>query len=360
MKRTALNLVSTAAIAASVAAQIAAPAGTPVATGTAVRVAESGVLTRLVKEEKTAREVVLVRRQGPVILFRLTNSPPGVYSQFTPDEFDEAEFRIQIPEQAAYADAVARRWLHAARRLHAAVTPALPFLDLKQNNALEPTIQAAWYYVRAAQQANRLGGTGQVDAAKWLREAHRLFAAAGAAAGWHPYGESAAIRAWMCLAELGQLDEAEAGLARQREPDVGDASWGVYWLARAQILYAREQPRPALDAVIRSYLHETKDIETFPDALMLAAQCYEDINETHRARDVYYEVARLFSATDWAAEARIRLKTMMDMGMTAAAEDPNIAGIFFGTEENMNEKVMAYLKENESETAPTSPGKVTR
>ncbi|MCX7818538.1 MAG: hypothetical protein N2652_04915 [Kiritimatiellae bacterium] len=355
MTRIAAILVA-AALGSGAAAQTAPPA-----TGTSARVVEPGVLTRLVKEEKAVREVVLVRRQGPTIFFRLTNSPPGVYSQFTADEFDEAEFRIQIPEQAAYADMVARRWLNAARRLHAAVAPALPFLDLKQNNAFEPTVRAAWCYVRAAQQANRLGGTGQVDAAKWLAEAHRLFAAAGAAAGWHPYGESAAIRAWMCLADIGRLDEAEAGLVRQREPEVGDAAWGVYWLARAQLLYAREQPRGALDAAIRSYLHETKDIETFPDALMLAAQCYEDLNEVHRARDVYYEVARLFPGTDWGDEARIRLKTMMEAGMTAAPEDPNITGIFFGTEENMNEKVLRYLRETETHppTAPSAPGKAT-
>ncbi len=357
MKRVVAIVAGTAALAAAAAAQTTAPASAATATGAAARAVEPGVLTRLVKQEKAVREVVLVRRQGPTIFFRLTNSPPGVYSQFTADEFDEAEFRIQIPEQAAYADAMARRWLNAARRLHAAVAPALPFLDLKQNNAFEPAVQAAWYYVRAAQQANRLGGTGQVEAAKWLGEAQRIFAAAGAAANWHPYGESAAIRAWMCLAELGRLDEAEAGLARQREPEIGDASWGVYWLARAQILYAREQPRPALDAAIRSYLHETKDVETFPDALMLAAQCYEDLNEVHRARDVYYEVARLFPGTDWGAEARIRLKTMMDTGMTAATEDPNITGIFFGTEENMNEKALKYLKETETHTAPAAPGK---
>ncbi len=357
MKRFAAILGGVVALAAGAGAQTAGPGAA--ATGTAARVVEPGVLTRLVKEDKVVREVVLVRRQGPTIFFRLTNSPPGVYSQFTADEFDEAEFRIQIPEQAAYADEFARRWLNAARRLHAAVAPALPFLDLKQNNAFEPTVRAAWYYVRAAQQANRLGGTGQVEAAKWILEAHRLFAAAGAAASWHPYGESAAIRAWMCLAELGRLDEAETGLARQREPEIGDASWGVYWLARAQILYAREQPRLALDAAVRSYLHENKDIETFPDALMLAAQCYEDVNEVHRARDVYYEVARLFPGTDWAIEARIRLKTMMDTGMTAAPEDPNITGIFFGTEENMNEKVLKYLKETEPQTAPQAPGKAT-
>jgi len=45
--------------------------------------------------------------------------------------------------------------------------------------------------------------------------------------------------------------------------------------------------------------------------------------------------------------------------MTAAPEDPNITGIFFGTEENMNEKVLKYLKETEPQTAPQAPGKAT-
>ncbi len=345
--RTRAWVAAVTAAAAVAGAQAPAPAATnrPPDPG--------GVLVRLVKENQAVREVVLVRRETSTIFFRLTNSPPGVLSSFEPSQFDEAEFRLQIPEQQAYAEAARRRWLDAARRLHAALAPALPYLDLPNNNALEPTISAAWYYVRAAQQAARRGEVGRPDALRWYGEAQRLFQAAGRASEWHPYGESAAIRSHLCLIEMGRLDEAEAGLARQREPEVGDAAWGVYWLARAQLLYARERPRPALDAVIKSYLHEDKDVETFPDALMLAAQCYEDINEVHRARDVYYEVARLFPGTDWGDEARLRLKTMMDLQMAARPEDPNITGIFFGTEENMNELVLKYLKE--SEPAPAVP-----
>jgi tetratricopeptide (TPR) repeat protein len=318
--------------------------------------AEPGVLVRLVKENEAQREVLLVRRQGDVIFFRLTNSPPGVYSQFKAADWDEAEFKIQIPEPAAYLEASRRQWASAARRLHVAIAPALPFLDLPRNNVFEPAVRAAWYYVRAAQQAARRGEAGQADARTYYTAAYEVFREAGRAASWHPYGQCAAIRAMLCLVELGRLDEAEAGLAKFPEPEIGDMAWGVYWLARAQLYYAREQPRYALEAAILSYLHENKDVETFPDALMLAAQCYEDVNEVHRARDVYYEVARLFPGTDWGDEARARLVNIMDRRMTERPEDPNIAGIFFGTEENMNEKVRQFLKETEPKPNSSTTG----
>lgn len=339
------------------AAATAVSAQTPPPSGAAAKPADpGGVLVRLVKGEQAVREVVLVRREESTIFFRLTNSPPGVLSSFEPSQVDEADFRLAIPEQQAYAEATQRRWLDAARRLHGAIAPALPYLDLPRNNVFEPAVAAAWYYVRAAQQSARKGEAGRPEAVRLFGEAQKLFSAAGRAASWHPYGEPAGIRAFLCWIEVGRLDEAEAGLARQREPEVGDAAWGVYWLARAHLLYARERPRPALDAVILSILHENKDVETFPDALMLSGQCYEDVNEPHRARDVYYEVARLFPGTDWGDEARLRLATMMDLGMTATPEDPNISGIFFGTEENMNELAQKYLKESEPKTAPPAQG----
>ena len=337
------------------AALAAAPAPAQPTNAPAKPAAPAGVTVRLMKDGEPFREVILVKREGPDFFFRMTNSPPGVMSSFQTGDFDETEFRFTIPEEQAYAAALQRRWAQAAALLHAAIAPALPFLDLKENNATDAAITAGRYYLRAAQQAFKRGDAARPEADKWYTYAYALFTAAGRSAGWHPYGESAAIRAQMCLTEMGKLEEAAKGMAGVREPSPGDASYGVYWLARGRLLYAQEKPREALDAVVLSYIHENKDVETFPDALMLAAQCYEDVNEPHRARDVYYEVARLFPGTDWGDEARLRLKFIMENGMTAAGEDPNIAGIFFGTEEDMNALANAYLKESEPQTAPAGP-----
>ncbi len=314
--------------------------------------APEGVLVRLGKEGEAIREVILVKREGPEIYFRMTNSPPGVMSSFKVEAFDDAEFKVVVPEEKAYAASTQRRWAQAAALLHGALAPTFPFLDLRENNATEPVMAAARYYLRAAQQAFKRGEAGRPEAEKWYGYAHALFTAAGRSANWHPYGESSVIRAQMCLIEIGRLDEAAKGLAAAREPAPGDASYGIFWLAKARLLYAQEKPRDALDAAVQSVIHENKDVETFPDALMLAAQCYEDVNEPHRARDVYYEVARLFTGTDWGDEARLRLKFIMENGMTASGEDPNIAGIFFGTEEDMNALANKYLKESEPKAAP--------
>lgn len=337
------------AIAALAAAGLCAQAQT---NAPAKPAAPEGVFVRLGKEGEAIREVILVKREGPEIFFRMTNSPPGVMSSFKVDAFDDAEFKVAVPEEKAYAAATQRRWAQAAVLLHGALTPTFPFLDLRENNATEPVMAAARYYLRAAQQATKRGEAGRPEAEKWYGYACALFAAAGRSANWHPYGESSVIRAQMCLIEIGKLDEAAKGLSAAREPAPGDASYGIYWLAKARLLYAQEKPREALDAAVQSVIHENKDVETFPDALMLAAQCYEDVNEPHRARDVYYEVARLFTGTDWGDEARLRLKFIMENGMTAAGEDPNIAGIFFGTEEDMNALASKYLKESEPKAKP--------
>lgn len=337
-------------MAAALAAGLSAPAQTNAPAKPAV---PDGVLTRLMKEGEAVREVILVKREGADIYFRMTNSPPGVLSSFKPELFEETEFRITLPEEKAYAAAFQRKWSQAAALLHGALIPTLPYLDLRENNAAESVMTAARYYLRAAQQALKRGGdAAKPEADKWYGYAYAMFTAAGRSAGWHPYGESCVIRAQMCLVELGRLDDAVKGLAAAREPSPGDGSWGVYWLARARLLYAQEKPREALDAVVQSYIHENKDVETFPDALMLAAQCYEDVNEPHRARDVYYEVSRLFPGTDWGDEARLRLKFVMENGMTTSGEDPNIAGIFFGTEEDMNALASKYLKESEPKAKP--------
>jgi hypothetical protein len=336
-------------------AALAATVASGQTSGPVRQVGAEGVTVRLAKENEPLLEVILVKRQGPTVFYRMPNAPAGILSQFTFDAYEEAEFRIEIPEEKAYAAALQRRWSTAGAILHNALLTTLPYLDLPENNAADSVMSAARYYLRAAQQAAKKGGdAAKAESDKWYQYAYGLFAAAARAKDWHPFGESCLIRAQICLLDLGRVDEAEKGLATARAPEPGDASYGVYWLAKARLLYAREKPREALDAVILSSIHETKDVETFPDALMLAAQCYEDVNEIHRARDVYYEVARLFTGTEWGDEARLRLKFIMENGMTTAAEEANITGVFFGSEEDMNALSAKYLTESEPKAKPAA------
>ncbi|MDZ4198889.1 MAG: hypothetical protein U1E27_06340, partial [Kiritimatiellia bacterium] len=127
----------------------------------------------------------------------------------------------------------------------------------------------------------------------------------------------------------------------------GDGAFGVYALARARLTYARGDSRAALDLLIPSILYENKDVDVFPESLMLSAECYEDILEIHRTRDVYYEIARLFPGTEWAVEARQRLWTIHRNQMTKETEDVDVVAVFFAGKEDMDEVVAEYLDKTE-------------
>ena len=73
------------------------------------------------------------------------------------------------------------------------------------------------------------------------------------------------------------------------------------------------------------------------DALLVSAQCYEEMQEWHRARDVYYEVARIFPATDYAAMSIKRLRFIMKKELSMGKEKVPIEYIFFRYKEDMNE-----------------------
>lgn len=334
------------ALAVALVAAASAPAQQPAAAPAAVSPASTnaGTPVRLMAENEKPMDVMLMLRKGDEIFYRLPNAPAGVMASFKFDRYQEAEFRFTLNEEQAYAYAFQRKWAQAAQLIHAAIFPTLPYLDLPENNATDPAIRAGRAYIRAAEQLVEAGGETNVAAAmRYYASAYQVLDAAGRAA-WHPYGESAHLRSLLCLIELGKLDDAEKSLKATRVPEIGDASWGVYYLTKATLLYRQEKVREALDSAVLSYIHENKDVETFPDALMLAAQCYEDVNEPHRARDVYYEVARLFPGTDWGDEAKSRLQFIMDNGMTSKPEEANLAGVFFGTEEDMNGRANDFLK----------------
>ncbi len=299
------------------------------------------------------REVLLVgRAANGRILYRLPNQPAGVSASLNPAEFSDAEFVVTNDDArafAVYAAARQRQYVPAAQTSLVAFASARPFLDLPENNAAEPVLQAGMHLGRAAEAWDRLGAanTNAAANARKLRELALAVFQDAARADWCPVGDLAKARRAMCLTDLGRLDEAELALRAIRAPDVGDAVWGVYWLAQGRLLLQQGKTPAALDAAIQSLAYENKDLQTFPDALMLAARCYEDLNEIHRTRDVYYELARLFRGTEWGEEARRRLKVIMTNNLTRKEEPANIAGVFFGSQEDMNRLCDDYLQATE-------------
>ncbi len=342
------------------AASLAFAAGIARAQGPAAPAAGGGLRTMVTLDVAT-REVFLLGRSGGDILYRTPTSPPGVSATMKPDAVQRAEFDITVDDNAVFAFARKRQWLQAAQKILSVVQPTLPFLDLPDNNATDWAIKAGVYLRKAAQTAAQGSPAERETAPRLFASAYAVLNAAGRAE-WHFYGESARMRAILCLIDLGRLDEAEKELARVREPDKGDATYGVYHLARGELLFARKKYVEAMDAAIQSLIYETKDIESFPDALILSARCYEELNEMHRTRDIYYEVARLFRGTDWGDRSRARLRRIMRDDLAAEAEETDIAAVFFGSAEDMKEVIEKFLagsegvKDIDVDAPATEPG----
>jgi hypothetical protein len=129
------------------------------------------------------------------------------------------------------------------------------------------------------------------------------------------------------------------------QPNQGDRAYGLYWLLKGQLDFGDSNYRDAMQGAVNSLCFETKDIDTFPDALMLSAQCYEEMQEWHRAVDVYYEVARIFPYTDWSEVAVRRLHFIMDRGLIKEAEKEAVETVFFNLKEDMNKTVQALFDE---------------
>ena len=81
---------------------------------------------------------------------------------------------------------------------------------------------------------------------------------------------------------------------------------------------------------------------------MLSADCYEQLGNFYRARDVYFEVAKLFPGTDWAEDAITRLEAVMASGKTSKKEASTAESTFFGLEEDMNALAEALIKERKT------------
>jgi tetratricopeptide (TPR) repeat protein len=305
-----------------------------------------------------AREIILVRRSGAELQYRMPDAPPGVTASFNPSVVERADFAFTLDLPAVHEAMRRRQWLPAAQRLMAAVQPALPYLDLPDNNVFDPALLAGRCLLRAAGAQAAAGEAGDAGAAETARQlygrAHEVLRQVSAA-GWNTEAEPAGILGILGLVEASRLDDAANALQRAREPDIGDRAYGMYWYATARLRHAQGQPAEALEAALRSMLYETKDIESFPGAMLQAAIGYEDINEFHRARDLYFETARLFRGTPWGIAAHRRLEGLMKQGRADADEPADIAGVFFGSVEDMNAVITAFLEASAAETTDDPP-----
>lgn len=261
-------------------------------------------------------------------------------------DFELKYERFQVIRAMAKKD-----WTTAIRILSAAHAPFYPYLDLPENNAAEGVMELGTTMLKFAKRTlrNAKDDAGREVAARQFEAAYKVFQQCSKAR-WSSLGMLASIKGCHCLVAMGpeQVKAAARRVEEMEEPVPGDDTYGHYWLLRAEIAQSQGSVTNAMDAAVKSLAFENKDVETFPDALLISADCYEKLGEPHRARDVFFEVAKLFPRTDWGDDALARLETLMDSGKTRKAETASTESSFFGLEEDMNKLADDLIKERKS------------
>ena len=262
------------------------------------------------------------------------------------------EFTFDYDRAAAATALRDNDWAAAVRTLSPDVRLTLPYLDLPDNNGFELAMDLGMYMVSSADREMRdaADAATRARALNQYEAAYEVFRYAGRA-DWTPLAPVAILKGCRVLLALEKDEQAASNLKRVEDPVPGDPTYGHYWLLQAELLRRAGKTREALEAVVKSVVFADKDAETFPSALLLSADCYAALGEHHRARDVYYEVAVLFTGTDWSADALVGLKTIMDGKKTREAEKQTIENVFFNVTEDMN-KLADELLEARAEPEP--------
>ena len=293
---------------------------------------------------KQRHRIILLGRRDGMVLFRYADSGSAATAAMKPQDISRLRIRIEY-DRDAYTKARRRQeWATAGTVLAKALAPALQFVDIKNNNVVSPAIRAAKCFMRAGSVKTGCHWEieGRANGQREYQLANALLQAAMKAE-WSARADTAALMSSICLVALGKADDAAALLENLSVPDTADDEYGLHRLARATLLVERRQYVEAIEQAVDGIAFETKDIDTFPDSLMLSAYCYGKLGNWYRARDVYYEIARLFSGTHWEIAAREHLKTIVDEALTKEDEAVAVENVFFGIEENMNEKVATLL-----------------
>lgn len=256
----------------------------------------------------------------------------------------EARFDLDVNFAKLSSADRGKRWGAAVKLLWPQIAPTLPYLDLPENNSVELAQMMGTYMYRAAERHTRHADSDaeRETARAMYTRAYQVFLRVGKAE-WHSFGKVARIKRLLCLLRLDKPKTARVNFDAIEEPYPGDAAYGIYYLVKAELALHKQQYRDAMQAAVLSLAFENKDIDTFPDALLISAQCYEELQQWHRARDVYYEVAKVFPGTDWATIARKRLAFIVKENLTTGEESHPIEEVFFAWSEDMNKRVDELL-----------------
>ena len=323
----------------------------PLLRGRHFTAAKRPVKARLWTDDDKILATVLLGRADGEVVYAKPDSPGKLEGVLPLAKIQRAAFEV-APDYDALVKARRNRDDPAVCRvLAAAYAPTYPFLDLPGNNAVEPVATLASTMMQVAAKTRRTADTDEARAraGRQYESAGEVLSSLAEARNWSPEGQLAVIKFCECLLARGKVKTAAFHLDEFPEPMPGDAAYGHYWLARGLLAEERGDTREALRAAILSVDFDNKNGESFPAALMLSARSYEELEEWHRARDIYFEVAQLFQNTDWGDDACARLRFILDSGKTAGREsDQAIENAFFGVTEDIDKLARDFLNQKDS------------
>ncbi|MEI8350790.1 MAG: hypothetical protein WCG36_00615 [bacterium] len=345
----ALAAMSLSAPAPAQTAPAAAPAGTT---------APVAVLATLRAAGGESTQVAITSYDGVKLFYRDPAQPAGASISVAAASLERFAFDVTLDEEDFNRALMDQNWNRACVLAWPVISPLLPYLGIKNNNMVDLTMTLGNSLVKTANQMRSTKGGDEEKANRITQRAYSVYAALGAAE-WCPEAEAARLKAVLCLITLKNIKQADRDLKLLKTPENGDQTMGLYWYVLATMREANGNNREAMNAVVKSIAFENKDIEVFPDALMMSARLYEALLEPHRARDVYYEVVRLFPETDWARTAKTRLQSIMDQKLTQGKEILGIERTFFGLDEDVNAKAASLLKGTLDNDKPEAEGSMT-
>ena len=242
--------------------------------GTWSAVAQSGgaaAIPAVLHHDKNTLDVELVGRDGDKILYREPGGPKEASLSVRMNQVTSLDFNIRFEDDTFRRALTARNWNTVAVTLWPIVTPLMPYIGVKNNNAAGYAYTLGSAMVKVAD-AFRKTRTDDKASRLYLEADKMLNSLAGL--DWFEDAESARLKAVLCQVAVTNYPQAEIQLKAAREPEVGDATWGLYWYTQAVLKNARGESREAMNALVRSLVFENKDIDVFPDALMLSGRLY--------------------------------------------------------------------------------------
>ncbi len=344
------------ALALSAACPTPAPAQTPASAGTipaGMLKASRPVHARLLLKDdaNTLLECMLLAAGATSFAYADMDNPAQIAGTMKFSEIARSDFEIKLDEGAALRAEREKKFSEAYKELSAGITPTLLFLPMPENNAVDRATRLAVVMMKLAARAARAAKTPE-DKAKAVSMYERAYKIWDniSKADWAPDARALArVKQCQCLLRMGKPQEAADRLAEIEEPIENEEAYGHYWLTQGTLAVRQKNLTYALECAVKSVAFADKDVETFPAALLLSAQCYAALGEPYRARDIYFEMASLFPGTEEADEALRRLRAVLDSGKTKEKEDFLIENVFFAVNEDINELSEELLARREKE-----------